>query len=132
MNKNKTYEFISQRLVRHKHLNPYGFLFGGEMLSWLDEAGAVYVINKIKYETIVTVAMDHVVFKNPAKPGSIIKFYAYIDRMGSSSVTVKLKAVSEDAVSEKSLLIIECDVTYVCLDDKGKPFARFTGNSIKL
>ena len=123
--KQKTYEFISQRLVRHKHLNPYGYLFGGEMLSWLDEAGAIYVINKIKYETIVTVAMDQVVFKNPALPGSIIKFYAHILKTGRSSVTVKLKAVSEDAVNEKSLLIIECEITYVCLDEKGIPFALF-------
>ncbi len=119
------YEFINQHIVMGRHLNAYKHLFGGAMLSWLDEAGAMFVVEKIQYENIVTVAMNNVVFQNPAKLGSRIKFYGKVNKTGSSSVTVLLKAIRKDIDKAKILPIIECEITYVCIDEEGKPYKLF-------
>ena len=45
-----------------KHLNAQGNMFGGVVLAWLDEAAALYTMEKIRYTNIVTVSMDNVNF----------------------------------------------------------------------
>ena len=117
-------KLITQHLVINRDLNAYGNVFGGTVLSWLDEAGAVYVTGEIGYSNIVTVSMNDVNFRNPAKLGDIIKIYSEVTKTGKSSITLRVDAVIEPVNIEKKV-IIDCQITYVCLDEAGKPFPYF-------
>lgn len=118
-------ELATQHLVQPGYLNYHGNLFGGAMLSWLDEGVAMYAMGKIEYTNIVTASIKDVKFKSPGKLGDIIQIYAKIDKIGKASVDIKAIAISNNPEKKKQSEIIDCLITYVCLDDKGRPFAYF-------
>ena len=125
-------ELITQHIVMSKDLNAHGNLFGGIMLAWIDESAAIYSMRKIGYTNIVTVNMDDVNFKTPGKIGDIIQIYAGIERVGNSSVIIKTKSISLPIGKIEAREIIQCKVTFVCLDDYGKPFPYFEKNRSSL
>lgn len=118
-------ELVTQHLVQPDDLNYHNNLFGGKMLSWIDEGMAMYVMNKIRYTNIVTMSMDNVVFRSPARAGDIIQIYGKIVKVGKSSVTSRTLAVTNHPMTGKMSTVIESDITYVCLGENGKPVAYF-------
>lgn len=118
-------ELVTQHLVQPGYLNYHGNLFGGAMLSWLDEGVAMYTMGKIQFTNIVTASMKDVKFKSPGKLGDIIQIYAQVDRVGKASVDIKAIAISNNPEKRKLSEIIDCLITYVCLDEQGKPFSYF-------
>jgi acyl-CoA thioesterase YciA len=118
-------ELVTQHLVQPGYLNYHGNLFGGAMLSWLDEGVAMYAMGKIQFTNIVTASMRDVKFKSPGKLGDIIQIYAKVDKIGKASIDVKAIAISNNPEKKSINEIIDCIITYVCLDEKGRPFPYF-------
>lgn len=118
------FEVATRHIVMERDLNPYGHLFGGSMLAWLDEGAALYLQEKIGYRDFVTVSMDNVDFVSPGRRGDSIQILCRVVRTGRSSVTVEAKAASYDVVEGSVREIITCRITYVCLKDN-KPYAYF-------
>jgi acyl-CoA hydrolase len=118
------YEVATRHMVMERDLNPFGHLFGGTMLAWLDEGAALYLMERIGYSNFVTVSMDDVVFKAPGHRGDAIQVLCRIVRTGRSSVTVQAKAVVHIASSGAVSEVITCEITYVCLKDD-VPYAYF-------
>ncbi|TGL47268.1 acyl-CoA thioesterase [Leptospira kemamanensis] len=124
-NKLRDMELVTQHLVQPDDLNYHNNLFGGKMLSWIDEGMAMYVMNKIRYTNIVTMSMDNVVFRSPARAGDIIQIYGKIVKYGKSSITSRTLAITNHPQTGKMSAVIESDITYVCLGENGKPTAYF-------
>lgn len=118
-------ELVTQHLVQPTYLNYHGNLFGGAMLSWLDEGIATFVMTKIQYTNIVTVSMRDVKFKSPGKLGDIIQIYAKIEKIGKASIEIQGIAISNNPEKRKISEIIDCYITYVCLNENGKPYSYF-------
>jgi len=118
-------ELVTQHLVQPGYLNYHGNLFGGAMLSWLDEGVAMYAMGKIQFTNIVTASMRDVKFKSPGKLGDIIQIYARLDHIGKASLDVKAIAISNNPEKKTMNEIIDCIITYVCLDGEGRPFPYF-------
>ncbi len=117
------FEVSTRHLVMERHLNPYGNVFGGTVLAWLDEGAALFLMEKIGYTNFVTVSMNHVDFKAPGHRGDAVQILCRVLRTGRSSVTVQAKAVSHEAASRSVREIITCEITYVCLkDDRPYPY----------
>ncbi|MCU0823958.1 MAG: acyl-CoA thioesterase [Leptospira sp.] len=121
----KEMDLVTQHLVQPDDLNYHNNLFGGKMLSWIDEGMAMFVMTKIQYTNIVTISMDNVVFRSPARAGDIIQIYGKIVKYGKSSVTSKTLAITNNPQTGKLSEVIESEITYVCLGEKGKPIAYF-------
>ncbi|MCG9874957.1 MAG: acyl-CoA thioesterase [Leptospiraceae bacterium] len=124
-NKLAEMELVTQHLVQPGYLNYHGNLFGGAMLSWLDEGVAMYAMGKIQFTNIVTASIRDVKFKSPGKLGDIIQIYAKLDHIGKASLDVKAIAISNNPEKKTMNEIIDCIITYVCLDSKGRPFSYF-------
>lgn len=122
------FEMVTSHLVRGRDLNAAGHLFGGAMLSWIDEATAVHVMRKIGYKDFVTVAMDDIAFKAPGRRGDVITFYCRVMRTGRSSVMAETKAFVEDPGTGLREEVITCHVTYVCMQD-GKTYPYFASDA---
>ncbi|MDZ4727853.1 MAG: hotdog domain-containing protein [Leptospira sp.] len=118
-------ELVTQHLVQPDDLNYHNNLFGGKMLSWIDEGMAMFVMTKIQYTNIVTISMDNVVFRSPARAGDIIQIYGKIVKYGKSSVTSITLAVTNNPQTRKISEVIESEITYVCLGENGKPYPHF-------
>lgn len=118
------YAIATRHMVMERDLNPFGHLFGGTMLAWLDEGAALYVMEQIGYRDFVTVSMDNVVFRAPGHRGDAIQILCRVLKTGRSSMVVEAKAVSHEASSGSVREIITCRITYVCLKDD-RPYAYF-------
>ena len=98
--------------------NPYGTIFGGVLMSYIDQAGAVGARHAIQdrgyaLPTLVTVAMDRVEFHEPVFVGDSVSFWTTVQRIGTSSITmhVTVEAEREGAIQ----LLTQADVTYVAV-----------------
>jgi acyl-CoA thioesterase YciA len=69
--------------------NPDGNMFGGWIVSMMDLAGAVEA-RKVVHNNLVTVAIDNIVFHNPVFVGDCVECYTKMERIGRTSVTVKV------------------------------------------
>jgi acyl-CoA thioesterase YciA len=101
--------------------NPHGTIFGGVILSYLDQAGAIEA-HRHGAGKVVTVAMDKVVFHGPAQVGDLLSLYGELVRVGRSSITVSVLVEAEHPVNgTPPRRITEAVITYVNVDAGGRP-----------
>src|SRR5262245_4104741 len=99
--------------------NPHGTIFGGVLLSYIDQAGAVGARHAMRRagwpnHRLVTVAMKSVEFHRPVFVGDIVSFWTRVTRVGQTSISVE---VSVEAERECGVLkLTEADVTYVAVE----------------
>ncbi len=109
-------------LMMPRDTNHRGTIFGGVILSHIDQAGAVGAL-QAGCAQVVTVAMDKVEFHQPVLVGDLVSFYTTILRRGRTSVAVRVKVESLRRTGE-IVAVTSADVTFVNVDDAGKPTPR--------
>jgi len=115
------YETISRHLIMPSDLNPNHSIFGGMLIAWLDKDLYIYVSSHVKCRQMVTVSMDKVYFKNPAYLGEVIEISGAVKQVRRTSVTALGRAVAVDPENGQSRIIIECEISYVAIDEHGRP-----------
>lgn len=100
--------------------NHYGTVFGGVILSSIDQAGFVQARRHGAHRW-VTVAMDKVVFKQPVHLGDVVSFYARTVRTGRTSVTVQVEVEAERYLGGSIVPVTEATLTMVSVDAQGRP-----------
>ena len=101
--------------------NPQGTIFGGIILSYIDQAGAVEA-HKLANRKFVTVAMREVVFHQPVFVGDVVSFYTRTTKVGRTSVTVQVEVEAMRASDPTKVVnVTSAEVVYVAIDDGGHP-----------
>jgi len=101
--------------------NAHGTIFGGKILSLIDQAGAIGA-HRIGIGRVVTVAMREVVFKHPVRVGDIVSCYAEIRAVGRTSVTVCVRVLANPPTDAmRSVEVTSAEVVYVAIDEAGRP-----------
>jgi len=96
--------------------NGNGDIFGGWIMAQVDLAGSVLPAR------IATVAVNQFIFKQPVSMGDLLSFYAHIERVGRTSVTVRVEVYAERNPSDLQVVkVTEANLTYVAIDMNGKP-----------
>ncbi len=117
-------------MMMPKDTNPHGIIFGGVLLSYIDQAGAIkareYGTSIAPGAKLVTVAMDAVQFHEPVFVGDIISLYAEVVKTGRSSIVIKV-TVTADRFSDptRTVRVTESTVTYVAVDEDRHPVPLF-------
>lgn len=107
-------------LMMPRDTNYHGTIFGGIILSHIDQAGAVAAL-KQGCHRVVTVAMDKVEFHQPVQVGDLVSFFAETIRVGRTSITVRVEVESERRTIKGSLPVTSADITFVNIDEAGQP-----------
>ena len=102
-----------------KDANPDGDVFGGWILSMMDIAGAIPA-RKTAKTRIVTVAMDNVQFLLPVFIGDCLECYAHVEKIGNTSITVKVDTFVERREGNERLKVTEGRLIYVAVDKDRK------------
>lgn len=101
--------------------NPHGTIFGGVLLSYIDQAGAVEARKRSPHK-FVTVAMDHVDFKQPVYVGDVLSFYTEVVRVGRTSLTIRVRVEAERFTDPNATVsVTEATLVYVAVNDFGRP-----------
>ena len=107
------------KLVLPEHLNHYGYLYGGQLLAWVDEVSWIAASLDYRGCKFVTVAMDKVEFKKSVKQGSILRFDVRLAREGTTSVQYTVDVYREEMGKQKKEKVFTTGITFVCLDGEG-------------
>lgn len=107
----------THRLILPGDLNHYGYLFGGRLLAWIDEASWIAASLDHPKCKFVTVAMDTVEFHHSVRDGTILRISCSLVREGNTSITYSVTVIDEKAGSTP---IFSTHVTFVSVDDDGK------------
>lgn len=107
-------------LVRPEHLNHFGYLFGGQMLKWIDEYAWMAASKDFPGMMLVTRAMDRVEFQSRVRSGSILRFVISKDEQRITSVTYTVHVYASEPNRHEELQVFSTKVTFVAVDESGK------------
>ena len=110
--------YQTRKWVRPEDLNANGTLFGGKLLSWIDDEAALYSIIILKNNRIVTKFMSEINFMSSARQGDIIEIGLDIVQFGKTSITLRCEVRN---VMTKAVIITVDAITMVNLDSFGQP-----------
>tara|TARA_Y100001933_G_scaffold81200_2_gene82496 strand:+ start:181 stop:561 length:381 start_codon:yes stop_codon:yes gene_type:complete len=100
--------------------NPNGTIFGGVILSYVDQAAMVAALRHA-HCVWVTASMERVDFIAPVFLGDIVELYAHTTRIGTKSVQVCVEVDARRHNTGQPIRVTTATVTMVSLDRSGKP-----------
>lgn len=110
--------FYSRKLIKPEDMNAHGTLFGGTVLSWIDEEAAIFVSCQLGRGNLVTKFMSEIDFVSSAKLGDIIEIGMETVKFGKSSITVR--CVVRNKFTKEVIIKID-KIVFVHLNAEGKP-----------
>jgi acyl-CoA thioesterase YciA len=108
-----------QVIMMPRDTNPHGTIFGGVVLSYIDQAGAIGGRREIArlgggLPFLVTVAINRVEFKQPVLVGDVVRFLTRPVHVGRTSITMHVTVEVERG--NEVLQVTEAEVVYVGID----------------
>src|SRR6266852_9447622 len=108
-----------QVVMMPRDTNPHGTIFGGVILSYLDQAAAIGARREVVRAGgappfLVTVAMNRVEFQQPVLVGDVVRLLTRLVRFGRTSITVHVSVEAERG--QQVLQVTEAEVVYVGID----------------
>ena len=111
---------IKTALVLPPDTNAYGTLFGGKLMSYIDDVAAIAGMRHSRYQC-VTASTDSVDFLNPIHQGDAVCLEAFVTYTGRTSMEVFIKIISENLVTGKKNVCAMSFLTMVAVDEYGRP-----------
>jgi acyl-CoA hydrolase len=101
-------------------LNDHDTLFGGKLMAYIDDIASISASRHARSE-VVTASTDSVDFLYPIRQADSVCLASYVTWTGTSSMEVFVKVVSEDLKTGDRRIAATAFLTFVALDDDGKP-----------
>lgn len=108
-----------QYLICPAHINHYGRLFGGNLLSWIDELAGIVAIRH-SGANVTTAAIDNLQFKAPAYAGDMVVLQGMVTYVGRTSMEVRIDTYRESPDGTREM-INRAYIDMVAIDDDGHP-----------
>jgi acyl-CoA thioesterase YciA len=113
-------ELVIKVVAMPADTNPDGDMFGGWILSQMDLAAYLHS-RKLSRHKVVTVAIENIVFHAPVVVGDCLICYATTEKVGRTSITVKIDAVVERKGTHEHAQVTEGRFVFVAIDENRKP-----------
>jgi acyl-CoA thioesterase YciA len=114
-------ELVMRVMPMPADANGNGDIFGGWIMAQVDLAGSVLPA-RIAKGRITTVAVNQFIFKQPVSVGDLLSFYAKVERIGRTSITVHMEVYAERNPADLHVVkVTEANLTFVAIDQDGQP-----------
>jgi acyl-CoA thioesterase YciA len=100
--------------------NANGDIFGGWVLSQMDQAGGIAAVERAKGR-VVTIAVEAMTFIRPVKVGDVLCVYTSVDRVGRTSMKLHIEAWARRFSSHVREKVTDAYFTFVAVDENGRP-----------
>lgn len=111
---------VKTSIVLPPDTNSYGTLFGGKLMSYIDDVAAISAMRHAR-KTIVTASTDSVDFLHPIFQGHSVCLESFVTYTGRSSMEVFVKVIAENLLTGDRNVCALSFITMVAIDEKGKP-----------
>jgi acyl-CoA hydrolase len=113
-------EMTTARLMMPTDANVLGNVFGGAIMKYMDEIAAI-VAWRHAGKNVVTASIDRMNFYAPVYVGNLLILKASVNYVGKTSMEIGVRLEAQDPTTRKGTHTGSCYLTYVALDEKGKP-----------
>jgi acyl-CoA hydrolase len=100
--------------------NVIGNVFGGAIMKYMDEIAAI-VAWRHAGKNVVTASIDRMNFYAPVYVGNLLILKASVNYVGTTSMEIGVRIEAQDPSTRKGAHTGSCYLTYVALDEKGRP-----------
>jgi len=100
--------------------NANGDIFGGWVLSRMDQAGGIAGVERARGR-VVTVALDAMQFIRPVRVGDVLEVYTVVESIGRTSMKVHVEAWAMRFQTHLQEKVTDATFTFVAIDDTGRP-----------
>ncbi|MFK8037591.1 MAG: acyl-CoA thioesterase [Crocinitomicaceae bacterium] len=111
---------LSTKMCMTRDIGVHGNLFGGSLISWLDEVAATWSCDLCRNPNMVTVKIDEMIFERPVKVGNQVSIYGKVKAVGKSSITLYMEARTKNFYSGEEELVCSTIFIFVRIGDTGK------------
>jgi len=101
-------------------INANGHIFGGWVLSQMDIAAGIVASRRSK-GAVATIAIEAMKFIEPIHLRDLISVYAHVERVGRTSMGVRIEVIAERDLGETQVKVTEGLFTFVALDADHRP-----------
>lgn len=117
------YNLATRNMIMYPDLSVAGRLFGGKLLSWVDEGMAMLAMDSMNTQRIVTKTVSEVNFRAPALLGDVLEIWGKEIKRGVTSYTMHGQVIvrRETEQGKEIVEICDCTIVFVALNEAGKP-----------
>jgi acyl-CoA hydrolase len=113
---------VMTELVLPGMTNLLGNLLGGQMMHWMDVAGALCCMRHCHMQ-VATIAVEALEFRHPVRQGEMVCLKAKLIWAGKTSMKVKITATAENLATGATIVTNVAKYTFVALDQQGRKAA---------
>ena len=113
-------ELTVRTMAMPKDTNANGDIFGGWVLSQMDQAGGIAGVERAQGR-VVTIAVDAMTFIRPVKVGDVLCVYAQVESVGRTSMKIHIEAWARRFQTHHREKVTEAKFTFVAINEEGKP-----------
>jgi acyl-CoA thioesterase YciA len=116
-------ELITTHICKQSEIGVHDNMFGGTILSIIDDASASYASQTCDTQRVVTLKIDELIFAKPVKVGNILKVYGEVKEFGTTSVTLYIEVRKHNVYTGLQTVVTHTNIKFVRIDDEGTPLA---------
>lgn len=114
-------KLINKKICMGKDIGVHGNVFGGILMSWIDEAAAAFATEYCCTPNMVTLKVGELLFKRPLKVGNHIRLYGDVAHLGKTSIILNIEARKYNVYSGEETVVCITSITFVRIDEDGYP-----------
>src|SRR5690554_3621279 len=107
-------EIEMTQLVLPNDTNILGNLLGGQLMHWIDIAGAL-AASRHSNKVVATVALDSLDFRHPVRLGEMVILKARLTWVGRTSMEVSVEVYAENMKTGNAILTNKAFISFVAL-----------------
>jgi uncharacterized protein (TIGR00369 family) len=110
---------VSELMMPH-HVNNFGNVFGGVILSMVDRAALVAAMRHAG-RNCLTVSIDRVDFREPIYAGELVTCHARVTYAGRTSMEIGVRVTASNLLTGQQRHTNTCFLTFVAIDEHNRP-----------
>jgi acyl-CoA hydrolase len=114
-------ELITTYICKKGDIGVHDNMFGGTLVSLIDDASAAYAAQICDTPRIVTIMIDQLVFKKPVKVNNLLKIYGKVLEFGKTSLSLYIEVRKHNVHTGTQEIVTYTNIKFVRIDEEGNP-----------
>ena len=112
-------ELITTYICKKGDIGFHDNMFGGTLVSLIDDASASYAAQICDTPRVVTIMIDQLFFKKPVKVNNLLKIYGKVLEFGKTSLSLYIEVRKHNVYTGTQEIVTYTNIKFVRIDEDG-------------